>query len=210
VRSRKLLCAYGRKANVDGLGLGAAGLDTNHQDHVDVDLHGRTAVPHVYVVGDAAGPPALASTGQHQGRQAARHALGLPPSAPYDQVPMGIFTIPELASVGMDESTAREQHRDIIVGRAELIDTARGRLGRVEGGFVKVIADAHGKRLLGAQVAGPRATELIAVAQLALIHDMPIDGWVDHVFCFPTMTEAFSLAARDVMHQRSALDVAAQ
>lgn len=210
VRSRKLLCAYGRRANVDRLGLDAAGLETDARGHIATDEHGRTAVPHIYCAGDAAGPPALASTGQHQGRQAARHALGLPPGAPFEQVPMGIFTIPELASVGLDEATARARYGDVIVGRAEVLDTARGRISRAQGGFLKLIADGQGRCLLGAQIAGPQATELIATAQLALVHEMPIDGWVEQVFCFPTMAEAFIQAARDVMHQRPAISVAAE
>ncbi len=210
VRSRKLLCAFGRRANVDQLELAAAGVELHATGHLATDAYGRTNVPHIYCAGDAAGPPALASTGQHQGRQAARHALGLAPSAPFEQVPMGIFTIPELASVGLDEATARAKHGDVIVGRAEILDSARGRIRRAEGGFIKLVADGRGRRLLGAQIAGPLATELIATAQLALVHEMPIDGWVDQVFCFPTMAEAFILAARDVIYQRPALSAAAE
>lgn len=210
VRSRKLLCAYGRRANVDQLELAAAGVELDARGHLPTDAHGRTNVPHIYCAGDAAVSPALASTGQHQGRQAARHALGLPPSAPFEQVPVGIFTLPELASIGLDEAAAREKHGDVIVGRAEILDTARGHISRAEGGFVKLVTDGRGKRLLGAQIAGPQATELIALAQLALVHEMPIDGWVDQVFCFPTMAEAFVQAARDVLHQRPALSAAAE
>ncbi|MCA9620103.1 MAG: FAD-dependent oxidoreductase, partial [Myxococcales bacterium] len=210
VRSRKLLCAYGRAANTRGLGLELTDAVVNERGHIEADEHGRTAAPHIYAVGDVVGPPALAATSQHQGRQAARHALGLPPSLPYEHVPIGIFTIPEMASIGLTEAEARARHGSALVGRAKLCETARGHIAGIAGGFLKLVAEPSGAQLVGAQMVGEGATELVGMAQLALVNHMPIDGWLDNVFSFPTMSEAFRLAALEIVAQREHLGVAAQ
>ncbi|MEW6268223.1 MAG: FAD-dependent oxidoreductase, partial [Thermodesulfobacteriota bacterium] len=103
IESEKALVALGREANVEGLGLDRAGIALDDRGLVPVDEHCRTAQPHVYAVGDVVGPPALAATAMEQGRRAVCHAFGLDPGQPPELSPIGIYTIPEIATVGLDE-----------------------------------------------------------------------------------------------------------
>jgi NAD(P) transhydrogenase len=202
LRSEKLLFALGREANLAGLDLAAAGLAANARGHLTVDEHGRTAVPHIYAVGDVVGPPALATTAMEQGRRAACHALGQSPGRGGELVPVGVYTIPELASVGLDERAAVAQHGAATIGRARFDELARGRIAAAEDGLLKLVADAHGRRLLGVQIVGEGAAELIHVGQMALIAGFDVDVFVDHAMNFPTLAEAYRVAALDVMNRR--------
>ena len=103
VRSQKLLCALGRIANVEGLNLAAAGLATNSRGQLEVDANCRTSTPSVYAVGDVIGPPSLASASMEQGRRAMRSALAMSAATDHDLLPSGIYTIPEIATVGPSE-----------------------------------------------------------------------------------------------------------
>jgi NAD(P) transhydrogenase len=202
VRGEKLLCALGREANLHGLALENAGLHANARGLLEVDADLRTAVPHVYAVGDVIGPPSLAATAMEQGRRAMRHWLGLPVETGLDAVPIGIYTIPEIASVGFDAEQARARHGGALLGRAPFAELARGQIAGQTDGVLQLVADAQGRRLLGAQIVGDGATELIHVAQMALLGGLPIDAFVDHVFNFPTLAEGYRVAALDVVRQR--------
>jgi len=209
VRSAKLLCAAGRVANVDQLQVEKAGLSLTDRGYLAVDEHCRTAVPNIYAVGDVIGPPALASTGMEQGRRAARAALGMDIGSAADTIPVGIYTIPEISSVGLDEGQAREKHGGCIVGRAPFGEVARAQISAHPEGFLKLVVDAAGDRLLGAQCIGEGATEIIHLAQMALVHGDSIDFFVENIFNFPTMAEAYRIAALDVVRQRPPVGVAA-
>jgi NAD(P) transhydrogenase len=201
--AEKLLCALGRTANLDGLDIAAAGLVAGARGTLEVDACFRTAVPHVYAVGDVIGPPALAATAMEQGRRAACHALGLPLNGRGELVPVGVYTVPELACVGLDEEAARTRHGGAIVGRAKFEELARGRIAGVEGGLLKLVADPAGERLLGVHVVGEGATELVHVGQMAILGGLSVDAFVDHAFNFPTLAEAYRVAALDVINQRA-------
>jgi NAD(P) transhydrogenase len=204
VRSDKLLCALGRVAQVGGLGLEAAGLATTANGLIEVDEHYRTAVTHIYAVGDVIGPPSLAATAMEQGRSAARHALGLPRDARPAATPVGIYTIPELASVGLGERQAAEAGARVSVGRARFSELARGQINGAVNGLLKLVADADSDRLLGAHIAGEGATELIHVAQIAIAAGLPTSAFIDNLFNFPTLAEAYRVAALDIEGQRRA------
>ncbi len=205
LRAEKVLCALGREANLRGLNLEAAGLEATDRGHVPVDDNFRTAAPSVYAAGDVVGPPALASCSEDQGRRAARHALDAPLPARGSLTPMGIYTIPEMSTVGLDEADALRKHGACLVGRAHFADLARGRINAQENGVLKLVTDVAGRRLLGAQVVGEGACELIHVAQMALLADFDVDVFVEQTFNFPTLAEAFRVAARDVIAQRGEL-----
>ena len=149
IRSEKLLCAMGRTANVEGLHIAAAGLACTPSGLLEVDEYCRTAVPHIYAVGDIIGPPALASCAMEQGRRAMRHALGLDVGHSPELIPMGIYTIPEMASVGLNEAEARQRYGGVLVGRARFDELARGQTAGITDGLLKLVADAQGQRLLG-------------------------------------------------------------
>ncbi|HLK37713.1 MAG TPA: Si-specific NAD(P)(+) transhydrogenase [Polyangiaceae bacterium] len=201
LRTDKLLCALGRVANVEGLCLEAAGLSVNARGLIAVDASYRTAVGHVYAVGDVIGAPSLASSSMEQGRRAARHALGLDVGDAGALSPLGIYTIPEISSVGLTEDEARRAG-GAIVGRANFAELARGQIGAVEEGLLKLVADARGERLLGVQVIGEGASELVHIGQLAMMGNLPVDTFVDCNFNFPTLAEAYRVAALDIAGRR--------
>jgi NAD(P) transhydrogenase len=202
LRAEKLLYCLGREANVAGLQLDAAGIVANLRGLLEVDAHCRTKVEHIYAVGDVIGPPSLAATAMEQGRRAACHMLGLPLPGSAELVPAGVYAIPELATVGLTEAQAREQHGGAIVGRARFAELARGQISGIEDGLLKLVCDGAGRRLLGVQVVGEGASELVHVGQIALVARWEVDAFVDNVFNFPTLAEAYRVAALDVCKQR--------
>lgn len=202
LRAEKLLCAQGRIANVEGLGLEQAGIALSPRGHIPVDANLRTVVPHIYAAGDVVGPPALAATAVEQGRRAVRHALGLPLHDASELVPIGIYTIPEIASVGLNEEEARARFGAAFVGRARFDELARAHINGQTDGLLKLVADPQG-RVVGAQIVGEAAIELVHVAQMALVGGLTLETLVDQVFNFPTMAEAYRVAALDAQAQLS-------
>ncbi|MEJ0084919.1 MAG: Si-specific NAD(P)(+) transhydrogenase [Pseudomonadota bacterium] len=199
----KVLVGLGRLANVDGLKLEAAGVALTSRGHVQVDENLQTTAAGVYAAGDVIGPPALASVSMEQGRRAACHALGLlVPSDPVSRLPSGVYTIPEIATVGLDEHGARRHFGGAIVGRAKFEEIARGQINGCQRGLLKLIADPGGRRVVGVQIVGDGATELVHIGQLGLTAELDVDAYVDNVFNFPTMAEAYRIAAFDIVKQR--------
>jgi NAD(P) transhydrogenase len=205
IRSEKLLCTLGRIANTEGLDIAAAGLHLTDRGLLEVNTWCRTAVPHIYAVGDVIGPPALASSAMEQGRRAIRHALGLSLSEVPGTIPMGIYTIPEMSSVGLSEQEAIERYGGAMVGRARFDELARGQIVGATDGLLKLIADENGHQLLGVQIVGAGATELIHVGQMGLLMGCDVDTFVEHIFNFPTFAEAYRIAALDIAKQRTAI-----
>jgi len=204
IHAEKLLYCLGREANLAGLALDAAGLAASPRGLLEVDAHCRTNVPHIYAVGDVIGPPSLATTAMEQGRRAACHALGLPVPPSSTLVPVGVYAIPELATVGLTETQVRERDGGVVVGRARFNELARGQIAAIEDGLLKLVCDPQGKKVLGVQVVGEGATELIHVGQIAILAGWEADAFVDNVFNFPTLAEAYRVAALDVCKRRSA------
>jgi NAD(P) transhydrogenase len=200
----KVLVALGRVANVDGLHLHSAGIALTSRGHIQVDECLRTTTPGVYAAGDVIGPPALASVSMEQGRRAACHALGLlVPQDPVSRLPSGVYTIPEIATVGLDENEARRHFGGAVVGRARFEEIARGQINGSQRGLLKLVADPGGRRVIGVQIAGDGATELVHIGQLGLTAELDVDAYVDNVFNFPTMAEAYRIAALDIVKQRA-------
>lgn len=204
LKSEKLFCALGRVAPVAALGLDAAGVKVTARGLIEVDKHLRTSAPHIYAAGDVIGPPALASTSMEQGRRAACHALGLDLGKAGDLAPAGIYTIPELGSVGLTEQQVRERHGDVLVGRAKFEEVARGQISAAENGLLKLVVHPDTGVVLGAHAAGESATELVHVGQMAIIAGLTFETFIDTVFNFPTFAEAYRVAAFDLLKQQRA------
>jgi NAD(P) transhydrogenase len=202
IESDKMLVALGRAAALDGLNLAAAGLAPTPRGLLTVDEHCRTAVPHIYAIGDVIGPPSLAATAMEQGRRAARHALGLGPGTSTEMIPIGIYTIPEMASVGLSADEAEKRFPGAVIGRARFDEVARGQISGIQDGLLKMVADPTGRKLLGVYIVGEGATELIHVGQMALLFDGNVDTFVENIFNFPTLAEAYRVAALDIWQQR--------
>jgi NAD(P) transhydrogenase len=200
----KVLVALGRVAHVDGLHLHSAGIALTSRGHIQVDEHLQTTAKGIYAAGDVIGPPALASVSMEQGRRAACHALGLlVPHDPVSRLPSGVYTIPEIATVGLDENEAKRHFGGCVVGRARFEEIARGQINGSQRGLLKLVADPGGRRVVGVQLAGDGATELVHIGQLGLAAELDVDAYVDNVFNFPTMAEAYRIAAFDIVKRRA-------
>lgn len=198
IASQKVLCALGRVPNLEALDIAAAGLQPNARGFLEVDEHGRTTVPQVYAAGDVIGPPALASSALAQGRRAMCHALQMPEGGDAGLIPTGIYTVPEMAAIGLTEAQARAKFEAVRVGRASFAEVARGHISAGTDGLLKLVVDGDGK-VLGAHILGEGATELVHLAQMAMVAGQTVDVFVDHVFNFPTLAEAYRVAAERVM-----------
>lgn len=202
VFSEKMLVALGRVANIESVGIEAAGLHPTNRGLIPVNEHCQTAVSHIYAVGDVIGPPSLASCSMEQGRRAVCHALGLDPGVEPEHIPMGIYTVPEMASVGLSEDEAAAHHGGVLVGRAYFHEIARGQISGMTNGLLKLIADPATERVLGVHIVGEGATELIHIGQMALLNRLHVESFVENIFNFPTLAEAYRVAALDIAKRR--------
>ncbi len=202
VRSERVLFALGRVAKLGGLDVAAAGLTPTARGLLEVDAHCRTSVPHIYAVGDVIGPPALAATSMEQGRRAMCHALGLPVGQPATTIPFAVYTIPEMSSVGLTEAEAIASRGGALVGRAKFEEVARGQIAAIQDGLLKLVADASGQRVLGVQIVGEGAAELVHLGQMALLTGASVDVFIDNIYNFPTLAEAYRVAALQIAAQR--------
>jgi NAD(P) transhydrogenase len=194
-----VLAALGRVANLEQLGVGALGLAVNSRGHLQVDEHFATNVPGVFAAGDAIGPPALACAAADQGRRAALAALDLVPPVAIDLLPTGVYTIPEIACVGLSEAEAAKRGIDIVVGEAQFAEVARAHIAGEPEGFLRLLCARPSARVLGVQVIGEGAADLVHLGQAAIAHGASAHYFVEHVFNFPTMTEAYRIAAFDAL-----------
>ena len=200
IKSDKMLVALGRCANLEGLGLDAVRIELTPRGHIAVNENYQTSIPSIYAVGDVIGLPSLASCSMEQGRRAVCHALGQDPCQAFNLVPMGIYAVPEIACVGMSEQEAREKHGDVVVGRATFDELARGQISGTTDGLLKMVADGEGKKLLGVQIVGDGATDLIHVGELALLNDNDVSVFRENVLNFPTLGEAYRVAALNLLN----------
>jgi NAD(P) transhydrogenase len=198
VEAETALFAAGRRGAVDGLGLERAGLALNSKGNLDVNDHYQTHAGHIYAAGDVIGFPALASTSMEQGRVAMCHAFGFPYKQRLaSQLPMGIYTIPEISAVGETAESCEIKKIPYAVGRAKYANNARGQMIGDSSGLLKLIFRADNKRLLGVQIFGENATELIHLGMAALESGGSIDTFIELVFNFPTLSELYKYAAYD-------------
>jgi NAD(P) transhydrogenase len=199
-----VFAAFGRVANLDGIGLDRLKLAINSRGHVQVNERYETNIPGIFAAGDAIGPPALACAAADQGRRAALAALGLPPPAVTSLVPSGVYTIPEIACVGLSQNEAAAKNIDLIVGRADFSEVARAHIAGEPLGFLALLCERSTARVLGVQVMGEGATELVHLGQAAVANGATADFFLEQIFNFPTMSEAYRIAAFDVLKQRLA------
>ncbi|HYV96282.1 MAG TPA: Si-specific NAD(P)(+) transhydrogenase [Gemmatimonadaceae bacterium] len=191
-----LYCA-GREGCTSELDLAMAGVKTNSRGFIAVDSTFRTAVPGVYAAGDVIGFPALASTAMEQARVAMCAAFELKYKEKVSSVlPYGVWTIPEVAMVGETEESARAKGQRYEIGKANFAANPRGLIVGDEG-FVKIIFDAHSQRLLGASIVGEGACELIHTAAAVLYYEGTIDYFIQSVFNYPALSDAYKYAAYD-------------
>jgi NAD(P) transhydrogenase len=202
IRPDTVLSAGGRCGNVEDLDLPAAGVVADERGRVQVDDRFETTCPGIYAAGDVIGPPGLASVAMEGARVAMCRAFDIPFKEQLDAVvPTGIYTLPEVASVGLTEDEARRADAaggdDVEIGTAYFTENARAMIAGGTDGLVKLVFRASDKALLGAHILGEEATELIHVAQAVLHRGGTIDEFIDTTFNFPTRADAYKYAAYD-------------
>lgn len=206
----RVLFAAGRSGNTETLELAAAGVDTDDRGRVIVDHEYRTTAPGVYAAGDVIGPPALASVSAEQGRVAMCHAFDIPFKDTVDPLPpFGIYSIPEVAMVGMTEAAAAEAGIDAEVGRSRFADNPRSLIAGTTYGFIKLVFRRDDRRLLGVHIVGEEAAELIHLGQAAMHAEQSIDLFIHTTFNLPTRAEAYKYAAYDGLQRAQGTVVAA-
>jgi|CXWL01.1.fsa_nt_gi NAD(P) transhydrogenase len=197
-----VLFAAGRKGATETLELAAAGLAADERGRIAVDkANFRTAVSHIYAVGDVIGFPSLASTSMEQGRIAACHAFGEVAHAPPEFFPYGIYSVPEISTIGMTEEEVRAKHIPYETGIARFRETSRGHIMGLSSGFMKMIFAIETRRLLGVHIVGEGATELIHIGQAVLNLGGGLDYFVENTFNYPTLAEAYKIAALDAFNR---------
>ncbi|WP_069298536.1 Si-specific NAD(P)(+) transhydrogenase [Neptunicoccus sediminis] len=202
VRAEMLLFAAGRMGATDALNLDAVGLETDHRGRITVNRDTyQSEVPHIYAAGDVIGFPSLASTSLQQGRVAACHALDTPtlPQSPW--FPYGIYSVPEMSTCGMSEEEVQERGIPYEIGLARFSETSRGHIMGIENGMLKMLVSLKTRRLLGVQIMGEGATELIHIAQAVLNLKGTVDYFIENTFNYPTLAEAYKIAGLDAFNR---------
>jgi NAD(P) transhydrogenase len=201
IQADVLLYAVGRQANGDKLGLEAAGLKPDARGKIKVNEFFQTDVPHIYAAGDVIGFPALASTSMEQGRLASCHIFGLPGERMPELFPYGIYTIPEISMVGLNEEQLTAAKIPYEVGIAKYAELAKSMMLGDETGMLKLLFDRNTRRLLGTHAIGQRATEIIHIGQAVMAYGGTIEYFRDTVFNYPTLAEAYKVAALDGLNK---------
>jgi NAD(P) transhydrogenase len=193
-----VLYSIGREGTTQGMGLEALGVRVNARHFILVDERFRTTVPSIYAAGDVVGFPALASTSMEQARVAMCDAFDLKYKDRVSPVlPYGLWTIPEIAMVGETEENARARNVSYEIGKSSYRLNARGQIiGDVEG-FVKLVFRRPDKALLGCSIFGEGASEMIHIAAAVMGYGGTIDYFIEAVFNYPSLSDAFKYAAYD-------------
>lgn len=191
----KALFTMGRTGNTAGLGLEKLGVRIDKRGLIEVDENFHTGVGKIYAVGDVIGFPSLASVSMDQGRLATRHAFGYSQSKLNMLLPYGIYTIPEVSIVGETEESLTKKGIPYETGVARFYELARGQISGDHDGILKIIFCPMTKKLYGVHIIGEGAADLIHVGQAAISFDATLEYFIDTVFNFPTMSEAYKVAA---------------
>lgn len=197
LRPDMALFATGRLVDTKGLDLDSAGVKLNPRGVVEVDNHFQTSIEGVYAAGDVIGP-SLASVSTEQGRVAACHALGLGFKEKLDPLSVSaVYSVPEMAGVGLTEGNAKEQGIDYEIGRCSFGEIPRGLISGDTEGILKLVFRRQDRRLLGVHILGDIASELIALGQATLYNSGTIDVFNNLTVATPTYTMAYKYAAFD-------------
>jgi dihydrolipoamide dehydrogenase len=194
VDAEMVLTAVGRRAATDGMGLEEIGV-TMDRGRIQVSPAMQTSVPGVYAAGDCLRGIGLAHLASHEGIAAVDNALGREASVCLECVPSGIYTVPEVASVGLREHEAQERGIAVTIGKFPFTALGKALIINEREGFVKLVAEAATGRMLGGTIVGPKATELIAEVALAVQHKLTIGQIAETIHGHPTLNEAVGEAA---------------
>src|SRR3954463_11257109 len=217
--SETVLYATGRQGDTDKLGLALTGLECDKRGRIKVDEMYRTAVPHIFAVGDVAGGAGLAATAMEQGRLpglrafggpgghvAALHAFDEPVTQLPQLIPYGVYAIPELAMVGATEERLTDEAVPYVAGIARWSELARGVISGDRDGILKLLVSPEDRSVLGVHVLGTGATDLVHIGQAVMASGAGgLDFLVTAVFNYPTFAESYKVAALDAANRIRAI-----
>lgn len=196
-----VMFAAGRLGSTSALNLDNIGLEADDKHLLKVNKFYQTDVPHIYAAGDIIGFPSLASTSMEQGRLAARHAFGMSVHPHPELFPYGVFSVPEMSMVGKTEEELTRDKIPYEVGIARLKETARGHIMGLQEGMLKLIFNLDDRKLLGVHILGEGATELVHIGQSVITLGGGLDFFIENVFNYPTLAEAYKIAALDACNR---------
>ena len=205
IPAETVMYSAGRQGQTEHLDLPKAGLEADNRGRILVDDNYQTKVDHIYAVGDVIGFPALAATSMDQGRLAAYHAFGEPCKGMTELQPIGIYSIPEVSYVGATEIDLTREAVPYEVGVSRYRELARGQTAGDSYGMLKLLVSTDDLRILGVHIFGTNATEMVHIGQAVMGCHGSVEYFVDAVFNFPTFSEAYKVAALDVMNKLRAL-----
>ena len=206
VLGETVLFSVGRQGDTAPLRLENAGLEPDNRGRISADRTTfQTPVPHIYAVGDIVGFPALASASMEQGRQAVSHAFGAV-ARDMGEIPYGLFTVPEISLIGKNEQQLTADHVPYEVGVARYSEIARGQIAGDETGLLKLLFHRETREILGVHAIGESATEIIHIGQAVMSLGGTLEYFRDTVFNYPTMAEAFKVAALDGLNKLTAYE----
>jgi NAD(P) transhydrogenase len=202
IEAEVCLVAMGRQGNTDTLQLEKVGLKADARGQLKVGATYQTEVPWIYAVGDVIGFPALASTSMEQGRISVCDAFKLDEHlSGFEVYPYGIYTIPEISTIGLSEEEVVEKGIPFVVGRARYKEIARGQIVGDEWGMLKLLVHKETMKILGVHIIGDNAADLIHIGQAVMQLNGDLNYFVRSVFNYPTLAEAYKTAAFNAYNQ---------
>jgi len=203
IETSALLCASGREGMTENLNLKVCGLETDPRNQLKVNSNYQTSVHDIYAVGDVIGFPSLVSVSNEEGRMAAQHAVSnREVSRIKTNIPYGIYTIPEISMIGMNQEQIKNENIPYIVGICQFKDLARSLIIGSEKGMLKLLFHKNTHKLLGVHIFGQSAAELIHIGQSVIAFNGGADYFLETVFNFPTLSAAYKVATHNALEKK--------
>jgi dihydrolipoamide dehydrogenase len=197
LEAEKILVSVGRGPNSKGLGLEEAGVETDEKGYIKVDNMLRTNIANIYAVGDVTGGLQLAHVASEEGKIAAEVISGKDRTMDYSVVPWAVFTSPEIGTVGLNTAQAKEKGYQVCVGNFPFSNSGKAFITGETEGFINIVTNKGTGEILGAQMVGPRASDLVHEVAVAMKGEMLIDDLSTTIHSHPTLSEAVMEAAED-------------
>jgi len=199
ITADKVLISVGRRPNSSDIGIEKAGVEVDQKGYIKVDSHLRTNIDGIYAVGDVIGGLQLAHVASEEGKIAAENIAGKNKEMDYSVVPWAVFTSPEIGTVGINEAQARKKNIKVCTGIFPFSSSGKAYISGETEGFIKVVTDSETGEILGAQMVGPRATELVHEIAVAMKGEILVDDLVSTIHAHPTFSESVLEAAEDCL-----------
>jgi NAD(P) transhydrogenase len=204
VKVDQVLISRGRLGNIKNIGLEELGIKCNDRSQILVNEHYQTNIPNIFAGGDVIGFPSLASVSMYQGIYVAKYIFSenKQPHLDAEELPLGVYTLPEVASIGPTEEALQSRGIDYGVGRANFETITRSQISGDTQGLLKLLYEKKSHKLLGVHIISEKATELLALGQSVVGFGGKVDYFLEHIFNYPTLIGAYKNAASDALSQK--------